>query len=275
MISPLRIAIVLAGCLCLSLPAAATIATKVTEQAIEMAVEKAATMSGKKFSGTVAKKVATEEVKRLSEIHGVDVLKVVEDSGLELLEAVHKHGEDLVSIAMKASPQARRALALNVEEMLPLAKRVGVEALELEAKVPGQAVHAFEIFGDAAGKGLAKSIPTEDLPRLVKYGEKADSAATKELLLKTYKAEGPKLFERIPPKLVLAGGLSASMLLGTHEAFATERAKADVLRDNPEIARDVMNRSNTIWGGIVLIAIILLLWRFGFMPWHRRRSKQD
>jgi hypothetical protein len=275
MISPLRIAIVLAGYMCLSLPAAATVATKVTEQAIEMAVENAAKISGKKFSGTVTKKVATEEVKRLAETHGADVLKVVEDSGLELLEAVPKHGDDLVLVAMKASPQARRALALSVEEMLPLAKRVGVEALELEAKVPGQAAHAFEIFGDAAGKGLARSIPTEDLPRLVKYGEKADNAATRELLLKTYKTEGPKLFERIPPKLVLAGGLSASMLLGTHEAFATERAKADVLRDNPEIARDVMNQSTMVWGGIVLVVILLLLWRFGLMPWHGRRSKSD
>jgi hypothetical protein len=273
--SPLRIAIVLAGCMCLPLPAVATIATKVAEQAIEIAVEKAARTSGKKFSGTVAKKVATDEVKRLVQTHGEDVLKVVEDSGLELLEAVPKHGEDLISIAMRASPQARRALALSVEEMLPLAKRVGVEALELEAKVPGQAAHALEIFGDSAGKGLAKSIPTEDLPRLIKYGEKSDSAATKELLLKTYKAEGPKLFERIPPNLVLAGGLSASMLLGTHEAFATERAKADVLRDNPEIARDVMNRSTAVWGGIVLVVVLLLLWRFGLMPWHGRESKKS
>jgi hypothetical protein len=159
--------------------------------------------------------------------------------------------------------------------MLPLTKRVGVEALELEAKVPGQAARAFEIFGDDVCKSLAKSIPTEDLPRLLKYGEKADTAATKDLLLKTYAKEGPKLFERIPPHLVLAGGLSGSMLLGTHQAFATERAKADVLRDNPEIVRDVMNRTTMVWGGISFIAILLLMWRFGLMPWHRSRSKSD
>jgi hypothetical protein len=275
MISPLSIALVIAGCMFLSLPAAATVATKVTEQAIEIAVEQAAKISGKKIAGTATKKVVTEEVKRLAEAHGAAVLKVVEDSGLELLEAVPKHGDDLVLVAMKASPQARRALALNVDQMLPLTKRVGVEALELEAKVPGQAAHAFELFGDDAGKALAKSIPTEDLPRLVKYGEKADSAATKDLLLKSYAKEGPKLFERIPPKLVLAGGLSASMLLGTHEAFETERAKADVLRDNPEIARDVMNRSTSVWAGIALVVILLLLWRFGLMPWQGRRSNPD
>lgn len=275
MISTLRIAIVLAGCMCLSLPALATVATKLTEQAVELAVDQAARISGKKVTGSAAKKVMTDEVKRLAETHGTDVLKVVEDSGLELLEAVPKHGDDLVLVAMKASPQARRALALNVDQMLPLTKRVGVEALELEAKVPGQAAHAFEIFGDISGKGLAKSIPSEDLPRLIKYGERADTAVTKDLLLKSYAKEGPKLFERIPPQLVLAGGLSGSMLLGTHQAFATERAKADVLRDNPEIVRDVMNRATMVWGGISFIAILLLMWRFGLMPWHRSRSKSD
>lgn len=180
MISSFRMTLALAGSVLLILPAGATVVTIVTEQAIEIAVEQAAKISGKKIAGTAAKKVATEEVKRLAGTHGADVLKVVEDSGLELLAAVPKHGDDLVVVAMKGSPQARRALALNVDQMLPLAKRVGVEALELEAKVPGQAAHAFEIFGDDAGKALAKSIPTEDLPRLVKYGEKADSAATRE-----------------------------------------------------------------------------------------------
>lgn len=45
-------------------------------------------------------------------------------------------------------------------------------------------------------KGLASSVTTEDVPRLVKCGEKADSEETKELL-QTYKTEGTKLFERI------------------------------------------------------------------------------
>lgn len=275
MISSFRMSLAIASSVFLMLPAGATVATKVTEQAIEIAVEQAAKISGKKIAGTAAKKVATEEVKRLAGTHGADVLKVVEDSGLELLAAVPKHGDDLVVVAMKASPQARRALALNVDQMLPLTKRVGVEALELEAKMPGQAAHAFEIFGDDAGKTLAKSIPTEDLPRLVKYGEKADNPATKALLLKAYTTEGPKLFERIPPKLVLAGGLTASMLLATYEVTAPDRAMAEVLRENPEITRDVMNRSTAVWGGITLVVILLLLWRFGLMPWHKGRSKQD
>lgn len=268
-----RFILVLVNLVGLMVPAVAGIVTNVSAQAVEFAVEQAARVSGKKIPGTAAKTVATAQVKRLAEKHGTDVLKVVEDSGLELLEAVPKHGDELMQIAMRASPQARRALALNVDEMLPLTKRVGLDALELEAKVPGLSTHAFQIFGDGAGKVLAKSIPTQDIPRLVKYGEKADSAATKNLLLAKYEIEGPSLFQRIPPQLVLSVGLSTSMLLGTYELSAVSRAKADVLRDNPEIARDVMNLSTVVWPGVALIIIMLVMWRFRLMPWHWRSSK--
>lgn len=256
-------------------PTAAGVVATVSTQAIELAVEQAAKVSGRKVAGTAAKAAATAEVKRLAVKHGEGVLKVVEDSGLELIEAIPKHGDELVQIAMKASPQARRALALNVDQMLPLTKRVGLDALELEAKVPGMSTHAFQVFGDDAGKVLAKSIPTQDIPRLVTYAEKADSETTRKLLLDKYAKEGPSLFQRVPPQVILAGGLSASMLLGTYEVSAPSRAKAEVLRNNPEIVRDVMNRSTTVWAGIALVVIVFLLWRFGLMPWHGRRSKSN
>lgn len=268
-----RFFLVLASLAGLMVPAVAGIVTNVSAQAVEFAVEQAAKVSGRKITGTAAKTAATAQVKHLAQTHGAGVLKVVEDSGLEMLEAVPKHGDDLMQIAMRASPQARRALALNVDEMLPLTKRVGLDALELEAKVPGLSTRAFQVFGDDAGKVLAKSIPTEDIPRLVKYGEKADSAATKNLLLTRYKTEGPSLFQRIPPQLVLSVGLSSAMLLGIHDLSAESRAKADVLRANPEIARDVMNVSTVVWPGVALIIIMLVMWRFGLMPWHRRSSK--
>jgi hypothetical protein len=98
----------------------------------------------------------------------------------------------------------------------------------------------------------------------------ADSKATRDLLLAAYQKEGRSLFERIPPNIVLAGGLSVSMLYGTHEMTAPERAKAEVLRNHPDIVRDVMNRSTAIWAGVALVLILFLLWRFGLMPWHRK-----
>lgn len=253
-----------------SAQACAGVAGAIAREVIEASVERAAKQSGRVVNNPVARRAAVDALEQLTAKHGGDVLKVVEDSGLELLEAVPKHGDELLSIAAKLSPQGRRALAMNVTEMLPLAKRVGVEAIELEAKVPGQAAQVFRVFGDDAGKTVATSIATEDIPRIVKYGEKADSVATRKLLLDAYRKEGRSLFDRIPPKLVLAGGLSASMLYGTHEMTASERAKAETLRNNPEIVRDLMNRSQAIWAGIAFIVILILLWRFGLMPWQRR-----
>jgi hypothetical protein len=94
----------------------------------------------------------------------------------------------------------------------------------------------------------------------------ADSAATRKLLLETYEKEGASLFRRIPPKLVLASGLTAAMLYGTNEL-------TKVVREQPGILRNMVNHATTVFGVVALFTIILLLWRFGLMPWHRRRRR--
>lgn len=252
-----------------TMPAYAGFAGKITKAMLEATVDQAAKTSGRILGGS-ARKVAINEVRHLSNKHGGDVLKVVADSGLELLEAAPKHGDGLLKIAMLASPQARRALAMNIPELLPLARRVGVEAIELEAKVPGQATHVFQVFGDDAGKVVAKNVQTEDLPRIIKYGELADSEDTRKLLLDAYQKEGRSLFERIPPRVVLASGLSAAMIYGTHKMTTPWQAMADVLRNSPDIVRGLMNRTTALLAGIAFVVILILLWRFGLMPWHRR-----
>ena len=247
--------------------AGASLVSKVTQEVLEATVDAAAKKSGRTLEGTAARKVAVEQVEGLTKTYGDDVLKLVEDGGLEFVEAVPKYGDDMVKLATKASPQARRVLALNPEELVPLSRRVGVEAIELEAKAPGQAKHVFELFGDDGGRFVAKSVQTEDLPRLIKYGEMADSDATRRALLEAYEKEGKSLFERIPPKLVLAGGLSASMIYGTHR-IAESLDK--VLSGRPELVSEVLNHGLTVAGAIVGLIALVLLWRFDLMPWQRK-----
>lgn len=243
----------------------ATVVGKVTKEILEATVESAAKTSGRTLEGAAARKVVVEQVEGLARTYGDDVLKLVEDGGLEFVEAVPKYGDDIVKLASKASPQARRVLSLNPEELVPLSRRVGVEALELEAKVPGQAKHVYELFGEDGGRYVARSVQTEDIPRLIKYGERADSDATRRALLEAYEKEGKSLFERIPPRLVLAGGLTAAMIYGVHEA-------ADIARENPGFLRDIVNHATSVGGAIVLVVALLLLWRFGLMPWHRKKA---
>ena len=220
--------------------------------------------------------LAAETLERLAKKYGDDVLQVIDDTGLEFLEEIPKHGDELVDLAIKASPQARKAFARNLDELLPIARRTGTEVLELEAKSPGMAAKLFQLFGDDIGKSFAKSLPPEDIPRLVKYAEKADTPATRALLAETYQKEGASLFQRIPPKVVLAYGLTATMLYGTHRLTAPVVAAAEKIRDMDEsgfkeLAENVMSNITTYIFCFGLIVLLLLFWRNGWMPWHRSK----
>ena len=151
--------------------------------------------------------------------------------------------------------------------MLPLARRVGTEALELEAKSPGLATKLYQVFGDDGAKILARNIPGEDLPRLLKYADSADSQATRELLLKSYRQEGQALFARIPPSLILAGGLTASMLYGTRQLTGPVRAVSEAIVNNEDLAVTA-TKTAIQYGGFYITVIILfigmlILWRCG------------
>jgi hypothetical protein len=240
-------------------PTMGAIIGKISREAVEECVERVAIRSGRKGIEKVAKKSAGETFEQLGK-----------RSGPELLEAVPKCGDDVAALAMKSSPQARRAVARNIPELLPLARRVGVEALELEAKSPGLATKFFQVFGDDSAKAIAKSIPSEDLPRLLKYADAADSPATRKLLPKFYQQEGKKLFTRIPPELILASGLTASMLYGTHQLTAPARAISEAIATNEDLAGTTIKFGGLYITIIVLFGGILVAWRLGFMPWQRR-----
>ena len=255
-----------------NVPAFGGVVGKVGKEAVEAILEKAFKRSGREMTESGGKRLAGETLEALVKTHGDDALKVVDDAGLELLEATRKYGDDCFTIALKASPRARRAFAMNAQELLPLVRRVGTEALELEAKSPGLSKRVFKVFGEGAGKTVARRVPAEDVPRLLKYAEKADTHGTKEALVKAYGKEGKSLFERIPAKLVLAAGLTSSMIYGTHRATEPTVALSDAIRESPEVAHTAVHYF-TRWGvGAVIFMLCLLLWRFGLMPWHRKRT---
>jgi hypothetical protein len=238
--------------------------------AIREALELASRKSGREIAATSVRETAERTLEQSAAKYGNKALAAAGDGGLELIEATTKYGDDVMRLAVDASPAARRVFALNTEALLPLARRVGPEALELEAKVPGLAGNVFSTFGDDAGKIIARNVPPDDIPRLLKYGEKADSQTTRQLLLQTYQKEGKTLFERIPAKLVLAGGLTAAMLYGTHNVT---KPIGDTLGRNPDLVGQVLNRAIIVAGIVVVIIVIMLLWRFNLMPWQRKTKK--
>lgn len=261
--------IVLAALFLQSTEGIASPSSTLTREVLERVLRESTERSGRELLEEGAKKSAIETLERLAGKYGDDALMVVRDGGLELIEAVPRFGDEVFEIAIKASPEARRAFARELPELFPLAKRVGVDAIELEARTPGLALKTFSTFGDEGGKIVAKSAPTEDVPRLLSYGEKADSRATRDLLIETYEKEGKSIFERIPPKLVLASGLSASMLYGTHRGTEPLQATGDAIRENDDLAQNAVTLFTIIGGAIILMLAALLLWRFGLMPWQR------
>jgi hypothetical protein len=241
-------------------------AATVGAEVIERAVTRAAKTSGRPLQSTAAQRAAIKTAEQLVEKHGPNVLRIVEDGGLEILEAAPRYGDDFVELAGRASPRARRELAVNADRLYPLADDFGVEFLELEARIPGLAEDVYRLYDAPAARTVAEVVGTKDLPRFIRYAESADSPATRELLLETYRKHGSSVFERIPAKVILAGGLTAAML------YAVDRG-GDALEASPGVVGNVLKHG--VWSGaaVLLVLGVLLLWRFGLMPWHRRPSR--
>lgn len=237
--------------------------------AVREILELASRKSGREIAEVSAREAAEQTLERSAAKFGNKALAAAGDGGLELIEATAKYGDDVMRVAVEASPAARRQFALDAEKLLPLARRVGPEALEVEAKAPGLAGKFFENFGDSAGKRCAKSVTADDIPRLVQYAERANSQATRNLLLKTYQKDGKTLFECIPPKLVLAGGLTASMIHVAHRVTAPCVAIAKAIGVDPQIAINICRHFVTISGCLIGLITLLLLWRFNLVPWCR------
>jgi hypothetical protein len=124
---------------------------------LQETIEIAAKVSGKHLSPSAAR-AAVSSLSKAAARHGDDVLRVTREGGLEALSRGAQYGSAFWHAARHAEPAALRSLLLHTDELLPLARRLGPDFLKLEAKVPGVAARAVELFGDDAVKILA-SLP--------------------------------------------------------------------------------------------------------------------
>ena len=221
---------ILLGLLVLQADGRAKIASKVVEETIEAAAKR----SGRALSKTAEKKLGVELLEMAGK-YGDDVMPLVREGGLEVLEQGAKHGDDFWRLC-KQVPGASRAMALHADDLIPLAKRIGPEVLEIEARTPGMAARIAGEFGDDAVKVLAKHNP-QDTTRLLGYAAKADSPETSRLLYETYtKSSNPGAFlDHLNWKHIMAGGLSAAAILA---AYKTSDGLQEGLK-NPEVAKEV------------------------------------
>jgi hypothetical protein len=228
------------------------------------ALDLAARRSRRELLEHGARESAEQVVEAAVQKYGPQAATVIADGGLELIEAGARHGDGVIRIALEVGPAARRTLALDAGNLLPLARELGPEALEIEARSPGLARRVFSSFGADNARKMATTVPAEDLPRLVAYAERADTPQTRQALLDAYATEGPRLFQRIPPKLVIAGGLTGAMIYGTHRVTAPMAKLGDQIGADPDLAKRMLDWLALIGGGLVTLVAIAFLRRAGF-----------
>ena len=242
---------ILLFCVCSAEGAGGRLAAGVLEETLEFAARR----SGRVLSG--AAKVDLERtLLKMSTKYGDDILVLVRRGGLEVLEQGARHGDRFWRLCREV-PEASRSLALHADELLPLAERIGPEVLRLEAKMPGTAVRAVGEFGDDGIRLLSAQSP-ENITRLLGYAAKADSPATRKLLLETCaKSKDPsKFLNALNWKNIMAGGLSTAAILAAARI-------SDGLREgvkDPAVAADVISSlSAPVRYGLFALIIILLM----------------
>ena len=224
-----------------SLSAQVAPVAKVASGALDNAIEAAAKVSGRTLPAE-ARLLALRQLDEAALKHGHQVLEAARTGGLELIEVAAKYGDEVWEYSAKV-PEASRLLATRADELLPLTQRIGTEVLEIEAKNPGLAKSIVKHFGDDAVKQLAKKASPEDIAKLSGMAAKADSAATKRLLLKEYLEGGSKFLVRLPAKTILAAGLTTAMIVGTYQVSdGIQEGLVTTAENNPEIFASTVDK---------------------------------
>ena len=154
-------------------------------------------------------------------------------------------GREVAETGVKASlKQGTKLLVKNADNVaLPILKKAALETTEHTVTNPKIMQKLVVNFGDDAALKIVKNVPQSEMPMFIRYVEAADSPATRKLFVECYKKEGTDIFRRIPPKIIIATGLSAAMLYGTHRATAPMVATAESIEKNPNVANNFVNKS--------------------------------
>ncbi|MCX6985549.1 MAG: hypothetical protein NT118_12500 [Lentisphaerae bacterium] len=230
---------------------------KISVECIDEAVEVASKVSGKAI-GASSRAIVARQLAEATVKYGDDAIKAARNGGLELSEAAAKYGDDVWKYSSQA-PSGARALAVRTEELLPLARKIGPEVLEMEAKAPGITKVLAQDFGDDAVRYLAKNAPAEDLTRLAGYARRADSLEAKKLLYETYQKIGAALFERIEWKTVLASGVSVAMITGAYKVGdGIQEGLKTIAEKNPNAFEKAASKIYTVTSLPILIPLLIL-----------------
>ncbi len=227
--------------------------------AVRKAVELGAKVSRRALS-PAAREAAELAARKAAAKYGDEALRLVGKGGLEVLEQGAKHGNAFWRPALK-HPALLKSLVRNGDELIPLARRIGPEVLILEAKAPGLAARVASELGDDMVGRLAKA-SADDTPRLLGYAAKADTPATKALLLEKYAASRhpSRFLQAFDWSRIMAGGLSAGAIVAAYKISDGIGTGVKTLAEkHPEQFGKIAERvlSPFRWGLLALFALLL------------------
>ncbi len=147
----------------------------------------------------------------LASRYGDDLIRVLKYGGSEAIEQSVKHGDDIVKACGKLNPAQIRAVMANSKILLPTIKKIGPKAFAKLERSPGITAKILSLYGDN-GLMILKDKPMKEVIKVISFGEKANTPATKILFFNTYEKLGSKFIEKITPGTILATGLSAATI---------------------------------------------------------------
>ena len=65
------------------------------------------------------------------------------------------------------------------------------------------------------------------------------------------------------------------MLYGTHRVTDPAVALGDAIRNNPKVAHTAIQSFIGYGAMVAFVIIVILLWRFGLMPWQRTATQRE
>ena len=247
----------------LSYAGAAGIVIKGVSHSWDEIARMALKVSGRELTDDAVKSAA-KTIEQAAGKYGDDIAKASVKGGVEVAEQTMKRGDRFFGVLQKAaqcSDESLRALALNADDIVKYSTKYGDDVIvKLNAKVPGQVsrmVAATEKSGIGGVERAVRAVadlPSEDIPRVVGAVEKNPSVSREflEHVEKGGKYFVDKVFE-VNAKQIMAGGLTASMIVTAFRATAPFDATGDKIKEGPPID------GNPIVDGMKYCIIILAL----------------
>lgn len=180
----------------------------------------------------------------LSKKYGDEIFPLIRRGGIELLEQSVHYGDEFWNLARQV-PAGARSLALHAPVLMGLAKRIGPEVLELEARTPGLSARVVQEFGDE-GVRLLIHRPAGDTVRLLGYAKKADSSQTKKLLWDCYKKSpaSANFLDKLNWKHIMATGLSSAAIISAYKVANGLEAGINNPQSGKEIVSSYLSQIN-------------------------------